>query len=540
MFFASCSSTSTFSDQSIEGDTDPYVNFILGAMYDQARLPTTAYRAYLEAVRNGGNDPYLWFKIGMLSLRLGDLERSAQALSKATSGENPPISWLRQASAVQRMAGHSNEALRSDIRILEINPGDEIASLSAAKLLIGLGLTDSAVTILERMEPQWPAQAAASKERAELLLASGKPELVQEWCSDPDFPSHDIEASLFCAVTLEALERFDEAESAYIALAKRGGCNKDLLIDCFQALYRMRRFQSAQTVAEIALHCDPDDLDWMRQSGILLLTIGDVEEARKKFEAILRIDQDNVAVLDLLSTACIQRGRTGRAVSLISRAISIEPNPALKQKKAAILAAMGNEKESIRALRECVETYDDSACALSLSSAWLSIGFPERGLKIILENASMSPDWIFQRASLWERLACVKRSRVLFESLLADEPGNGTVCNYLGYMLAERGMDLPYARDLIECAVNDDPDNPYYLDSLAWVYFMEGRYSEALPLIRQAQEMTPDEPEVLKHLGEILIHMGREAEGTKYLRKSLEAAPWDASLRNRIRQLTSP
>jgi len=540
MLFASCSSTSTLSVSSKEDNTDPYVHFILGAMYDQARLPTSAYRSYLESVRNGGDDPYLWFKIGMLSLRLGDLERSAQALSKATRGDKPPVAWLRQASAVQRMAGHSADALHSDLRILELHPGDEIASLSAAKLLIGLGLTDSAVTILQEMEPRWPDQPTASKERAELLLAADRAELIQEWCANPQFPIHDIHACLLCAVSLEALGRFDEAESAYVALAARGECNDDLFVDCFQALYRMRRYQSAHTVTDMALACDPSDLDWMRQSAIILLSLGEVEEAREKLEVVLRVDQENIGVMDLLSTAYIQTGQMGRALSLISRAISLEDDPVLIQKKAAIIAAMGNEQASIRELLRCVEAHGDSACALSLSSAWLSVGFPERGLQAIPRGAGTSIEFMFQRASLWERLACVKKSRDLFENILADDPGNDTACNYLGYMLAERGIDLPYARKLIECAVEKEPDNPYYLDSLAWVYFMEGRYEEALPLILRAQELTPDEPEVLKHLGEILIRLGRLPEGLMYLQESLEVAPWDAALRLRINRLISP
>lgn len=523
-----------------DNETDPYVDFILGAMYDQARLPTSAYRAYLEAIRDGADDPYLWFKIGMLSLRLGDLERSAEALERATRGENPPISWLRQASAVQRMAGHSDDALNSDLRILDLNPGDEIASLSAAKLLIGLGRTDSAVAILQCMEPQWPPIAAASKERAELLLASNRPDLVQEWCSKPGFPSEDKHASLLCAVSLEALGRFDEADSAYVNLASTTGCNNDFMLDCFQALYRMQRYNSAQKVATIALQCNPDDSDWMRQSSILLLALGKVEEAREELGAILKIEPDNVPVLDLLSTACIQTDQMGRALSLISRAITLDENPALLRKRAAILATLGHEQESIRELRYCMETYGDSLCGLTLSSAWLSIGFPLRGLDILNGDSCSSAEWLFQRASLWERLACVERSRRLFEFLLSIEPENDAACNYLGYMLAERGIDLSYARGLIECAIEAEPENPYYIDSLAWVYFMEGGYEEALPLIRKAYELTPDEPEVLKHYGEILIHSGKRTEGIELLQESLRNMPGDAVLRDRIRELSLP
>jgi len=43
--------------------------------------------------------------------------------------------------------------------------------------------------------------------------------------------------------------------------------------------------------------------------------------------------------------------------------------------------------------------------------------------------------------------------------------------NYLGYMWAERGVNLPKARELIEKAVKLEPKNAAYLDSLAWVIY---------------------------------------------------------------------
>ncbi len=46
--------------------------------------------------------------------------------------------------------------------------------------------------------------------------------------------------------------------------------------------------------------------------------------------------------------------------------------------------------------------------------------------------------------------------------------------NYLGYMLADRGIRLPEAVKLIRKAVDLDPMNGAYLDSLGWTYFRNG------------------------------------------------------------------
>lgn len=60
------------------------------------------------------------------------------------------------------------------------------------------------------------------------------------------------------------------------------------------------------------------------------------------------------------------------------------------------------------------------------------------------------------------------------------EPENSNICNGLGYTLADHNQDLQFAEQLIEKAVQAEPDNIAFLDSLAWVRFRQKKYSTAL------------------------------------------------------------
>ena len=51
--------------------------------------------------------------------------------------------------------------------------------------------------------------------------------------------------------------------------------------------------------------------------------------------------------------------------------------------------------------------------------------------------------------------------------------------NYYGYMLADRGVRIPEATDLVKRALTEDPDNAAYLDSLGWAYYKQDRLAEA-------------------------------------------------------------
>jgi tetratricopeptide (TPR) repeat protein len=93
--------------------------------------------------------------------------------------------------------------------------------------------------------------------------------------------------------------------------------------------------------------------------------------------------------------------------------------------------------------------------------------------------------------------------------------------NYLGYMLADKGSRLTEALGLIRKAVELEPMNGAYLDSLGWVYFKLGQYELAEENLRQAVERDQTDPTVHEHLGDLYEKTGRIR---------LAAAQWQLSL----------
>jgi tetratricopeptide (TPR) repeat protein len=93
--------------------------------------------------------------------------------------------------------------------------------------------------------------------------------------------------------------------------------------------------------------------------------------------------------------------------------------------------------------------------------------------------------------------------------------------NYLGYMLADKGVRLPEALNYIKKAVDSEPTNGAYLDSLGWVYFKLGQFELSEDSLRQAAERDQTDPTVHMHLGDLYEKTGRIR---------LAAAQWQLSL----------
>ena len=78
---------------------------------------------------------------------------------------------------------------------------------------------------------------------------------------------------------------------------------------------------------------------------------------------------------------------------------------------------------------------------------------------------------------------------------------NATVYNNWGYMYADLGIKPDEALRLTKRAVDLDPGNGCFIDSLGWAYYRKGRTKNALELLKKAVELYPSDADVRYHLG---------------------------------------
>jgi Flp pilus assembly protein TadD len=97
----------------------------------------------------------------------------------------------------------------------------------------------------------------------------------------------------------------------------------------------------------------------------------------------------------------------------------------------------------------------------------------------------------------------VDESISLYAKALELDPENANALNGMGYILACAGRDGARALTYCRKAVDKKPDNPAYLDSLAWAYYKLGFFDEAKDQIGKALYLSPDESEIREHAAAI-------------------------------------
>ncbi|SPE40239.1 Tetratricopeptide TPR_2 repeat protein [Candidatus Sulfopaludibacter sp. SbA3] len=202
-------------------------------------------------------------------------------------------------------------------------------------------------------------------------------------------------------------------------------------------------------------------------------------------------------------------------------------DPIVIREHAQVLADMGKVDPAAAEVRALLDGKQDLPIYLDLARVYEKGKRWDDMAKALDEAEKLSPadedkaNVYFMRGAMLERQKKFETAEAEFQKVLKIDPNSDSALNYLGYMLADRNVRLDEAYTMIKKALDMSPDNGAYLDSLGWVYYRQGRFSDAEGLLVRALQKQPD-PTVHDHLGDVYAKLGKTKEAV---------AQWQASLK---------
>lgn len=184
------------------------------------------------------------------------------------------------------------------------------------------------------------------------------------------------------------------------------------------------------------------------------------------------------------------------------------------------LDSMGDRAEALRRLRNIVATRPDDLDAVSVLGDLLRYDeqYTEAAdayTKALEISGGEAPaDWRFYyvRGIAYERAKEWPQAETDFLKALDLNPGQPAVLNYLGYSWIDMDMHLERALEMIEQAVEAQPQDGYIVDSLGWAFYKLGRIDEAVETLERAVMLRPNDAEINDHLGDAYWKAGRRLE----------------------------
>ncbi len=195
-------------------------------------------------------------------------------------------------------------------------------------------------------------------------------------------------------------------------------------------------------------------------------------------------------------------------------------------KKLDIIKSSSLNIEYKALLFKIIKVWPDNKFVLyRLANYYKSKSLYHKSLKIykkILDHYDTNERDLFLYASNLDKIGKWKEARVLFLELLRKNPSDTFTLNYVSYKLALKNQELELAFDLIKKALEIDPDNGYFLDTLGWVEYKRNNFYSALYFLEKSVSILPRSAEVIDHLGDCYFMLNRKKEAIFEWNKALK------------------
>jgi tetratricopeptide (TPR) repeat protein len=482
-----------------------------------------AAQYFTQALTKDPSNPAMLESAVVAFMALGDIDRAIPVARKIESEDllSQVAHMALIANDVQTDAyGAALDRIGADRGI-----GDLADGLIMAWVNLGKGDMRTALTEFDAVAEQRGLRSFANYHKALALAAVGDFEAAEEiFSGGEDAPlQRTRRGTIAWAETLSQLERNDEAialiddafgsvldpEIAELRAQLETGLPvpfslvtgaKDGVAEVFysigQALLSDTGEDYTLLYARVAEYLNPGHVDAIIMSAELLEALGRYELATATYKKVPR-DHPSFTAAEMGRAESLRRAdKTDAAIEVLEQLRETHPELPL------VHVSTGD-------LYRQQERFDDAAKAYDTALAL----YEERDAE----------QWFvyYARAISHERLGVWDKAEADFRKALELNPDHPQVLNYLGYSMVEKQINLEEALDMIERAVERQPNSGYIVDSLGWVLYRLGRYEEAVVHMERAAELMPVDPVVNDHLGDVLWAVGRTTEARFQWKRAL-------------------
>jgi tetratricopeptide (TPR) repeat protein len=436
----------------------------------------------------------------------GDNKKAAEVLSQVPEGKRSSKIYAALGATYEQQKEYK-KAIDAYRQAVTMDKENLDAMRGLAQNLVNDNQIDAALEEYKRVQDADPQDPTASLRVAEIYRRQGKLDLAMENLKKASALGPDLlEIPYNEALILEAQGKYDEAATVLQKLVARP------LPQDARAGDRSNRAIFLERLANI-----------YREEGRPLLAI-------ETFKKIIELGGDEAArgyqdVIDAYREQKQWNDATRTAQEAVKK---LPEDKTLKLTLAQQLADMGKESESIQMARSVLKGGpDDRDSYIMLSQIYMRLKKWKESEDAIAqaEKLAVRPEekqYIrFVQGSIYERQKKYDLAEQAFRQVLQQDPNNSMTLNYLGYMLADRNTHLEEALTMIKKALDLEPQNGAYLDSLGWAYFKLGNYDQAEENLRRAADKSPNDATIQDHLGELYARTNRF---------KLAAAHWERAL----------
>jgi tetratricopeptide (TPR) repeat protein len=422
-----------------------------------------------------GTEDYL-FELAVLYLYRDKPDEAIKVYNRAEQffGVNEISSVQKQSIYLQQKK--LPEAFREAEKLLEAFPDEEKYQMAYAEMLATNKQINTAITRLEKYTKSHPEAGNAKFLLAGFYRDAGKEssarELILEIIDNPEIAFNS---------KLLVLRTYSDTVENNL---RKGISDIETEIFVIEIFDQLQNTYADETGLYII-------------GGDLYLNMGKIKDARILYRKALSLDDSNYPVWQNLLAIDAQLNQIDSLMFNADKALELFPNQgtfyyfngyALNRKK----------------------KYAEAIATLNMGKR-----LAENDKNLFVEINSLLGD-------TYNATKDYAKSDAAYDAALETDPNNSYVLNNYSYYLALRKEDLEKAEKMATKLTKDHPNNPYFLDTHAWVLFASGKYKEARKIMEKVIESGQASATHHEHYGDILFKLGEVDNAVKQWKKAKE------------------
>ena len=484
---------------------------MLARLYRISHDEAAAEKAYRQVLAIDPNDEDSLNGLAMVYADRGDLPNAIALLKQAIEKNQDPRMVVMLAEFYEQIKDYSNAADTMKQALALTNDNVRVRRAMAVDLLAA-GRFDEALTVFRQLATDDPKNVPLQLQIAELLERK-----------------HDFAGAAAALAKAKSIENSSQVRFAEAELFRMQGKTAEATA-ALQALVNDTK-KDSYTDAE-----KKDRIGMLNSLGTMQVDLGKTQEAVTAFREIAALDP---ALTPSVEGKIIETWKSGKDY----KQARLEADSALKKfpsdrgvvlEHALLLADLGQTDQAINEVKALADWSKDRDILVALAQIQDKARRFEDERKTLdsadaLSTAPQDKQTIeFYRGAMYEREKNYDAAEKSFRNVLQSDPENAGAMNYLGYMFADRGIRLEEAQQLISKALDLEPGNGAYQDSLGWVYYRLNQLDQAADVLRLAVDKVGKDPTVHDHLGDVYFKQGKIREAIQQWEASV--AEWKVAV----------
>lgn len=382
---------------------------------------------------------------------------------------------------------------------------NESLSLQKFKLYQTLKQPDKAFEEIEKLADKYPMNARYRLLMGDLHLENNEADKALACYQkaheiDPDDPRYIVSMANYYDQTGNKEAAEQEIRDALVNEKLDVETKVGILSRYIQRLQQTQQdFDKANSLFQTLLDQHPEDTELKLMYGSLLMAQKKEDEAKFQFQLVTEMDPSNEAAWQQLLNMALKREDIPEVIRICTKCKEVFP----ESPEYYFYLGIGYYMQE--KYQESLDTY-------------------YAGLKIIPEeNGVVKSNFYGQIGDLYYQMKKMDEAYKAYDEALKYNENNAPVLNNYSYFLTLDKKDLKKAERMAAQCIKLEPDNATYLDTYAWVFFVQGNYTLAKIYIENAlSKDTTNSAELVDHYGDILYMSGEKDKALEQWKKAKE------------------